>query len=644
MENIIIDAKNKKYESIDGEFFPISWGIYLHHKYKTWEYDAYHEKNIFCFGRGVLPIIGGNRLIFSFRSPLWEGFHFSAMGGAGYVFKNTGLKNVAIIGRCDNPSLLIIDGEEENLKIDFMEIEESYLKEYKNIYDLNQYILENFKEKNYRAFIVGPASLNTDMGAILSHTVKNGKFVEGSEDWAARGGVGSVLYRAHNILGVVYYGGKESSKERLKKQKELEKKLRKIVESHYNKPYTKVILEHTKKYRYNEETKTGGTFGNNYHYTLEITPIFNWKMPYIPKHSRIELHKKIMKYFVDRFNKEAIEPKNWTNCGEPCPVLCKKYRKGLKVDYEPYEANGPLLGVFDIYTTDRIVHKVDTLGFDAIEFGNLASWVFELLDVGLLKPEEVGIDKPVFDILDYETDEDILKNSEYNGKLVVELAEIIAFNKNEMGKILSKGIRKASIILNEKFKERLRDRNLPFNKFNDYGVYVPFGEQGAISPTMYWAIGNFMPYIIQGKYLTYYQCGVFLEPEELAKLSVERAIEEITIENLGICRFHRKWIYPVIKSLIREVTSEDLDLDSMAHRLIKDITTYDKKLGGYPPYIESHRVKDLIVAGAEEFGNDKWEFYFKEEGENKLNEYLRRVMNEYSNLLGIDWKINQNEG
>ena len=635
MRNILLDVSNKKYEVIDKEFFPLNWGIYLHKKYETWRYDIYSEKNIFCFGRGVIPVIGGNRLIFSFRSPLWDGFHFSAMGGAGYVFKNTGLNNVAIIGKCKKPSLLVLDGEGEDLKIDFMELKDYDIKNYKSVYDLNNYILEKFKEKNYRAFIVGPASLNTNMGGIFSQTVKNGRFVEGSEDWAARGGCGSVLYRAHNILGVVYYGGGETVNEELKKQKELEKRLRKIIEEHYNKPYTKVVLEHTKKYRYNEETETGGTFGNNYHYTLDITPIFNWRMPYIHKNDRIALHKKIMEYFVERFNKESIEPKKWTNCGEPCPVLCKKYRNGLKVDYEPYEANGPLLGIFDIYATDKVVHAVDSLGFDAIEFGNLASWVFELLDVGLLKPDEVGIDKPVFDIQKFQTDEDILNNSNHNAELAVKLANIVAFNENEIGEILALGKRKASNILNEKFKDRLNN-NGSYKKFNDYAVYIPFGDNGEISPTLYWAIGNFMPYLIQGKYLTYYQCGEFLEPEELAKLSVERVIEEITIENLGICRFHRKWIYPVIESLLKEIT--DADLNSTIKELIKDICEYDKKIG-YPKYIESQRVKDLIISGAEEFENDKWAKEFENNGEEKLKEYLKRVIEEYSKLLNIDWRI-----
>ena len=47
------------------------------------------------------------------------------------------------------------------------------------------------------------------------------------------------------------------------------------------------------------------------------------------------------------------------------------------------------------------------------------------------------------------------------------------------------------------------------------------------------------------------------------------------------------------------------------------------------------------MAGADEFGNDKWASEFNNNGEIKLNEYIKRVMNEYSRLLNINWKIRE---
>jgi len=143
-----------------------------------------------------------------------------------------------------------------------------------------------------------------------------------------------------------------------------------------------------------------------------------------------------------------------------------------------------------------------------------------------------------------------------------------------------------------------------------------------------------MPYLIQGKYLTYYQCGVFLEPEELAELSVKNSIEEITLENLGICRFHRKWVSPIIENLVKEVSDVDITEESM--ELFKKIAKYDSNIG-YPK-IESERVKELIISGAYEFENEKW---IEEFEKGNFNEYIKRVLEKYSELLDIEWKLKE---
>lgn len=130
----------------------------------------------------------------------------------------------------------------------------------------------------------------------------------------------------------------------------------------------------------------------------------------------------------------------------------------------------------------------------------------------MLKPEEVGIsDKPRFSKEDLMNDPE--GTSEHNAKLVAELAHSVAFAKTEIAKIVGLGKRKASRILDEKFKDRLKYGE----SFKDYAVYTPLGEDGEINPTMYWAIGNYIPLPIQGRYWTFYAFGTFLEPEELAE-------------------------------------------------------------------------------------------------------------------------------
>jgi len=71
-------------------------------------------------------------------------------------------------------------------------------------------------------------------------------------------------------------------------------------------------------------------------------------------------------------------------------------------------------------------------------------------------------------------------------------------------------------------------------------------------------------------------------------------------------------------------------------KLYRDICNYNKKLG-YPPKVESERVRDLIIALAKEFGNEEWTKKF--ENRENVDEYIKRVLDRYSELLGIDWRI-----
>lgn len=645
---IKMDNKETIREEFEKEdvFGIIDYALYLHDEvYKTYELEPYDPKNVIVFGKGpfagsILP--GSHRLMFVFRSPLWKGIFPSAMGGAAYQFQRVGVDFVVIEGKAENPTVILLKGDGENIEVEFHEIKEEKLLEiYRNykgeegVYALTEYLIEKFGEKfegDYRIACVGPASMNSNFGAIFSQTLRKGKRVEGSEDWAARGGSGSVLFKAHNVVAIIF-GGKAKKSFPNENIGNI-KVVKRIVEGVHKKPMNEIISEKTVKYKYNPKLKTGGTFGGNYPAEGDFVPILNWQMPYINKEERIKIHENIMKHYWEPFNKEAIEPRNWTTCGEPCPVACKKYRRGHHVEYEPYEANGPLSGSIYINASDISVHAVDAMGFDAIEFGGLASWVLELVYRGLLKPEEVGLS----DIPEFDKESLILKpieTSEKNAKLVAELAHRVAFAENEIAKIIGMGKRKASAILDEKFKDRLSYGE----SFRDYAVYTPLGEDGEICPTMYWAIGNYIPFPIQGRYWTFYQFGVFLEPEELAQKSLASALNEFWYDNIGWCRFHRGWMSKIISALFMEAYGINVDMQEHAKKMLRKIANYAKKAGYEPVFWDNMRVLDLIASGAKEFGNEEWAKRFEEDKVGTAKEYLKRVLNAYSDALGVDWTI-----
>ena len=624
----------------------IDYGIELHERLKTHSIDPYDPKNAVVMGMGpfsgsILP--GAHRLMFFFRSPLYGTLFPSAMGGAAYVFKNVGVDFVTFEGKAKKPVVVLLYNDGENVKVELHEIDLEKVieiwREYtgeEGVYALTQYLIDTFGERldfEYRIAVVGPAALNSNYGAIFSQTLRRGKRVVGSEDWAARGGSGSVLLRAHNVVGIIF-GGKPRKRAFPGEDISSFRTAKAIVEGVHKKPYNDIIAEKTVKYKYNPKLKTGGTFGGNYPAEGDFVPILNWQMPYIPKEDRIKIHEAIMKYYWEPFNEEAIKPRNWTTCGEPCPVVCKKYRNGRHVEYEPYEANGPLSGSIYLRASDISVHAVDSMGFDAIEFGGTAAWVLELIHRDVLKPEEVGLsDKPEFTtkaLLD-RPDE----TSEKNAKLVAELAHRIAFAENEVARILGLGKRKASVIFDERFKDRLGYGE----SFKDYAVFTPLGEDGEITPTMYWAIGNYIPLPVQGRYWTFYQFGVFLEPEELAQKIIASALWEFWYDNVGWCRFHRGWMKPVLKALFMEAYGKNVDMEEHAREQMKRLISYAKKAGYTPVFWDSMRVIDLIAKGSEEFGNERWAERFKIDKVGTAKEYLERVLDAYSEELGVEWRL-----
>ena len=267
-------------------------GTNLHHNDKTYNYDPYDERNLVVIGSSIINYPGGFRATIIFRSPLHGGLHASTLGGFGEFIRRTGYNTIVIKGKANKPKLIVIKDRE----VEFLEEEVP-----QNIHKKEQELREQFKEYYgnipYRILLTGIASLNTSFGALFSKI-----------DVAGRGGGGSVLLRAHNVVGLIVGGSQKISFE-----------LPKID-----------IVEATKKYR-----ERGTFYGNYSHYGSKL-PMYNW----------LNILKKVD--LSDRIEKLISNycPENKT-CGEKCPATCKKIEKNVKIDYEPANALGPFIGIFD---------------------------------------------------------------------------------------------------------------------------------------------------------------------------------------------------------------------------------------------------------------------------------------------------------
>ena len=640
---LFIDVASRSYwieeYDISNVHGPVELGVKLHlERFESWRKPIYHPDNALVLGSGLFAgsrLYGSHRFIAVFRSPLTTGLHVSALGGAAYQF-NVNAHAIVVTGQNPTPTIVkIFDSGSGNPSVEFHEIKLDKLVEvwrgyggFRGVYALQQYlseVLRDFYEKYpSRSILVGPGSLYTNTGALVSITLIKGKMDFGSEDFAARGGGGSVLLRAHNVAAITY-GGLFNRGFKLPPELTDTTFLNKISEEVFGKPYHQVVIEKGVKYRYDPKANTGGTLGGNYPHLGVTTPMLNWNSIYLSKDARQRLHGLIMKYIWEPFNKEAIETRSWKTCGEPCPLACKKVRLGkYKSDYEPYNGLGPFIGIFDIHQAEKVVELADAYGIDAIELGYIIGFIFECVARGLLKPEEIGISgTPILDPQRISPE-----SSQHNAKLAVELIEKLAFGVNPLLRLIAeRGIRDAAKILDVLYKERAEAAGI---RFSDIPVYAAFGERGHITPNYYWTPGLVAPLYVLGKYWTVYS-GLFVEPEEFAVRCYERALFELMIENAGFCRFHRGWAEQLLPKLYEGVfgIKEPLKRAAEVYRLI---ARYQELAGAMPHPWDSTRIIDFVTSASREYGNSKWAEAFEKSKQETAIEWWSRFYKKFKEL------------
>jgi glyceraldehyde-3-phosphate dehydrogenase (ferredoxin) len=176
-------------------------------------------------------------------------------------------------------------------------------------------------------------------------------------------------------------------------------------------------------------------------------------------------------------------------------------------------------------------------GFDAISVGGVLSWLMECLSENLLTPEELGVtEKPMFTPEGFSIETDSMHNADLGVALLDSMIE-------KRGIInLQEGARKfARQLSRDKGKTVLE----PF-------VYTAYARKGWMVPNQYWTPGALSPMAIMGKYYMYYGNN-FYPPRELGRQNAKRLRQELLLDNLGICRFHRQWAEEMMPEIIEEL-------------------------------------------------------------------------------------------
>ncbi len=501
-----------------GAFFgPVDLGLHLAGRHRSLNIG------VGLFAGSIFP--GSNRLFVTGFSPCWRGFFVSSMGGAGLVFDNLGLNTVALVGKAPMPSILYLNrthGEEVEVELEPVDVNAVWTQGRRGVYALMDHVHARFGgrfETDPRILATGPAALATDMGGIVSVPIVQGALTH-VDTWAGRGGMGTKMLSEHGIAAVIYGGTYVDEDFRD----------RKVADAWFEAKYKQKVLakdlEATTKYRFDPKFNTGGTFGVNYATLKGRIMAFNYRTIFDGEDARLALHQRlVVEHYLKQFNEETIVPRHQRTCGEPCSAVCKKMRDEYKKDYEPYQTFGPLCGVFDQRSAERLVRHADTAGFDGISAGGVVAWMMEALVEGLLSPPDLGVSGiPRWGAEGF----DAVADSEHNARIGIELLDSILAKRGVVD--LSEGARKWGRRLSRSRGIRLLDRF----------VYAAFGRQGWMVPNQYWTPGVLVPMAIMGKYYMYYGTD-FAPPRTLGRICAERFLKELALDNAGFCRFHRGW-------------------------------------------------------------------------------------------------------
>lgn len=557
--------------------------------YGWYRYSAYPDS--FTFGEGLLAgssIPGSRRLVFAAWSPQWDGFYVSSMGGAAYTFHGIGVNYVALRGYCETPSVIILNHKngEVDVRVEPVNLDSTWSYYASNdgeplygFYALQQALFDRYHSdypaNKMRVFAIGPASRLTQEGAIGSSPVRKGELTA-VVDWAGRGGLGSRLLQYHNVVGCVFGGEWEDPD--LRDSSEIDQ----YFLEHFGKKTIQTDLAVTQKYRYFPEFETGGTFGVNMRTLDDRIMSFNYSSILHSSDNRLAQHKHfILDHYLKQFNEETIKTKSFQHCGEPCAVVCKKMRDKYKKDYEPYQALGPQVGVFDQRAAEVLNDHADAMGFDAIQLGGTLSWIMDIIHHGLINPEDFGFppaNEMSFDFTDDPDQFDLVKDSKRNADYAMAIIDALLFD--EHCDIFRLGIRSAAKELDQRFE---------INSVNQ-AVFIRHGENGHMVPNQYWVPGMLSPMPVMGKYYVFYG-NEFMPPYELGRKNVERMVYELFNDNSGICRFHRKWAETIVDEIL--LAHYDLEVDYKAHQYNLAKAIFEREGGKSLPW-NSERVADLV--------------------------------------------------
>lgn len=311
--------------------------------------DALAPENLLCVDTGILTgqkVMTGKRVNFGGLSPLKATkneyapgfFDSTASGNFGPALKASGFDSLRITGKLDNPSILVIN----NGELEIREVPELIGK------DTSEKIakLKEYYPKASSA-VIGPAGENLVRYASIAISTQDPEHMR----FAGRGGFGAVM-GSKNILGIVAQGN--NPKLALENTKDLNIKI--------------ATGKATSKYR-----ELGTYFANIFNQPKLGVGIFNnFKKGYDTVVEKMQKKNVLEEGY-------KINDKGCLGCGIKCWKEIEKDGEMLgKIDYEPGALFGTNLGISDLSQIMNLIRIADKSGLDAISAGTCLGYEMEI--------------------------------------------------------------------------------------------------------------------------------------------------------------------------------------------------------------------------------------------------------------------------
>jgi glyceraldehyde-3-phosphate dehydrogenase (ferredoxin) len=562
------------------------------------------------------PLPGASALVIAGHSPLWDGFQAATIEGAGRLVSGLGCSLVAIRGRAPQPSVLWVHRLKGDLAVRVEPVGEESPWRKDGAPPPTDVVLDWLVSRargelqTFAVLATGPAAARTRFGGLVVAQVEDG-IPRGPRGLLPRGAFGSRLYQTHRVCAVVL--GSDAPAAALAMEDTTDGAL-----DRFKPAMTLPELEAAVRFRFNPRLSTGGTLGATFNLLRHRVLWFNSSSVHLPEEQRDDLYRKSLReHYLPSFNADIARAGQDQDCGEHCPLSCRKVLQGRWKDFEAYAALGPLIGIADHAAADRVVERSVALGFDTLPAAGLVAWLMERVHLGLLAPSAVGLSAaPHWSARDF----DPVADSEHNAQLAVTLLDGLL--TSEWAEPLRRGLRSAARSSDEESAA--------------LAVYNANGESGEMVPLPYWAPGFYTPVPIAGQFHEYYGLE-FVPPRVLGRKSAQRMVAELLLQNFGVCRLHRGWAEDLFPELVNQRHGTSVDWAAHHRDLARRIFQRRKAR-----FWETQRVVDIIASflqnyqydAAPDAELDRWVRRFHEDTASAARAYWSEINAGLEEILG----------